>query len=159
LENSHEDSDSGRFCSGLLGGLCPLLPAALVETLVPRTGAATISSLAFVLFAVAAGMLLLDQVFGYSSSWMRYRLAELRLGKIIRKFDIDVEAQHAKSTGEPLPQERADVIVERLVNFSTEVDDVVIGETETWIAEFKAGLLQIEQITKRGSSKTGDAPK
>ena len=74
---------------GVLGGLCPLLPAGLVEEL-PGDLKAMISPLGFVLFGLAAGAILLDQAFGYSSAWMRSRLTEAELSKLIWSFEIEV---------------------------------------------------------------------
>jgi hypothetical protein len=105
-----------------------------------------------VLFGFAGGCLLLDQAFGFSSSWMRYRLAELRMGKLIRTFALEVETELAKC-GKNLPDDQANSLVARLKAFVAGVNDINIEETETWIAEFKAGLLQIEQFTK-GSGKS-----
>jgi hypothetical protein len=116
------------------------------------TAEATVGALGLVLFGLAGGCLLLDQAFGFSSSWMRYRLAELRMGKLIRTFALEVETELAKC-GKNLPDDQANSLVARLKAFVAGVNDINIEETETWIAEFKAGLLQIEQFTK-GSGKS-----
>jgi hypothetical protein len=103
-----------------------------------------------VLIALAGGCLLLDQVFGYSSSWMRYRLAELQLRKLIRVFSLDTQAEFAKLPDQTVPADQADRIIAQIKAFITEASNVVISETETWVAEFKSGLLKREQITKVG---------
>jgi hypothetical protein len=149
---------------GVLGGVCPLLPASLVtgwfgqaaETMI--TAEATVGAIGMVFFAFAGGCLLLDQGFGVSSSWMRYRLAELRLGKLIRTFALEVETDLAKGGGKGLPGDLANAILARLKAFVAGVDDINIEETEAWIAEFKTGLLQVEQMTK-GSGKSVYAQK
>jgi hypothetical protein len=46
----------------------------------------------------------------------------------------------------------------RLKAFVARVDDINIEETETWIAEFKVGLLQLEQFTK-GTGKSAPRQK
>ena len=56
---------------GIAGGICPLLPMSTTEH-------ALVISLGYVFFALAAGLVLLDQVFGFSSSWMRFTTARLR---------------------------------------------------------------------------------
>jgi hypothetical protein len=143
---------------GVIGGLCPLLPDSMFAPFLayfPNSGAtATGSGLVFFIFA--GGCLLLDQAFGFSTSWMRYRLAELRLGKLIRTFAVEVDCELAKCGGKRLPADRADAIFARLKAFVAEVENRKIEETETWVAEFKAGLLQMEQFTKtRGKSTAG----
>lgn len=140
---------------GVLGGLCPLVPAILVEKIFGISTATTISQLGFVLFALAAAAVVLDQAFGYSSSWMRSRLAELELRKLIGSFQIEVRSVLACAS-EKLPADNAKALVDRVTKFAADADDIVVGETQTWIAEFKAGLLQVEQIS-RVSRKTNEA--
>jgi hypothetical protein len=142
----------------VLGGLCPLLPDSMFAPFLDYFSAsgATATGSGLVFFVIAGGFMLLDQAFGFSSSWMRYRLAALRLGKLIRTFAVDVESELAKCGGKRLPAEQVESILARLKAFVTEVENRKIEETETWVAEFKAGLLQIEQITKgRGKSGAG----
>jgi hypothetical protein len=119
---------------------------------------ATATGSGLVFFVIAGGCLLLDQALGFSSSWMHYRLAALRLGKLIRTFAVDVESERAKCGGKRLPPDRADSILDRLKAFVAEVENRKIEETETWVAEFKAGLLQIEQFA-RGRGKSAAGPK
>jgi SMODS and SLOG-associating 2TM effector domain 2 len=140
---------------GVLGGLCPLVPAILVEKTFGEPAATTVSQLGFVLFALAAAAVVLDQAFGYSSSWMRSRLAELELGKLIGSFQIEVRSALACAS-EKLPADKARGLLARVAEFAANADDIVVRETQTWISEFKAGLLQVEQIT-RSSRKTSEA--
>ena len=149
---------------GILGGLCPLISESLFGPLLIdvakllgiSSGGVTATGSGLVFFVIAGGCMLLDQAFGFSSSWMRYRLAELRLSKLIRTFAVDVESELAKCGGKRLPAEQAESILTRLKAFVADVENRKIEETETWVAEFKAGLLQIEQITKgRGKPIAG----
>ena len=139
---------------GVLGGLCPLLPATLVEKL-PGDLKVMISPLGFVLFALAAGAILLDQAFGYSSAWMRSRLTETELSKLIWSFEIEVRGA-LSFAADTLSGDDANAILGRVSQFAAACQDTIIRETQTWIAENKAGLLQIEQIS-RSSSRPGGA--
>jgi hypothetical protein len=139
---------------GVLGGLCPLLPASLVGEL-PGDLKAMISPLGFVLFALAAGAILLDQAFGYSSAWMRSRLTEVELNKLIWSFEIEVRGA-LSCAADTLSGDDAKAILDRVSQFAAACQDTIVRETQTWIAENKAGLLQIEQIT-RSSSRPGRA--
>jgi hypothetical protein len=150
-------SRSWAISLGVLGSLCHLLPVSLVGSITSGfeqpaqamiAAEAKLGALGLIFYMLAGSWLLYDQVFGFSTSWMRYRLAELRLGKLIGSFTLDVEAELAKCGGRILPADRADRIFARLKDFLAEVDKVKIEETETWIAEFKASLLQIDQVTK-----------
>jgi SMODS and SLOG-associating 2TM effector domain 2 len=140
---------------GVLGGLCPLVPAILVEEIFGKSTATTISQLGFVLFALAAAAVVLDQAFGYSSSWMRSRLAELELGRLIGSFQLEVRSALACAS-DKLPADNAKGLLNRVTEFAANADDIVVRETQTWISEFKAGLLQVEQIS-RSSRKTNEA--
>jgi hypothetical protein len=139
---------------GVLGGLCPLLPAGLINEL-PDDLKAMISPLGFVLFALAAGAILLDQAFGYSSSWMRSRLTETELSKLIWSFEIEVRGA-LSCAADKLSGDDVNVILGRVSQFAAACQDTIVRETQTWIAENKAGLLQIEQIS-RSSSRPGGA--
>jgi hypothetical protein len=116
-------------------------------------GSITPSGTGLVLFLLAGACLLVDQVFGYSSSFARFRLIELKLGKLIRTFALDVELELAKCGGKILPGDRAHSILEELKAFVAHVEDINIEDTETWIAELKAGLQQIEQFTRASGKK------
>ena len=110
--------------------------------------ATTISQLGFVFFALAAAAVVLDQAFGYSSSWMRSRLAELELRKLIGSFQIEVRSVLACAS-EKLPADNAKALVDRVTKFAADADDIVVGETQRiGSAESKAGLLQVEQISR-----------
>jgi hypothetical protein len=165
-----------RACAiayGLLGGLCPLLPDSVFAPVLEATFnlytgflahvltylgfpsypnvTITPSGTGLVFFLLAGACLLIDQVFGYSSSFARFRLIELKLGKQIRMFELEVHYELAKCGGKFLPEDRADGILADLKAFVARVEDINIEDTETWIDELKAGLLQIEQFTTASS--------
>jgi hypothetical protein len=159
-------SRSWAISLGVLGSLCHLLPVSLVASIFTSgyeqpaqamvAAEAKLGALGLIFFMLAGSWLLYDQVFGFSTSWMRYRLAELRLGRLIGSFTLDVEAELARCGGRILPADRADGIFARLKDFVADVDKIKIEETETWIAEFKASLLQIEQVTKPSGKSVRD---
>jgi hypothetical protein len=163
----------GAIAFGLLGGLCQLLPDSVFGTVLTRffgqlVGGASFSAelvkeasrsgTGLVFFLLSGACLLIDQVFAYTSSAMRFRLIELKLGKLIRMFALNVECELARCGGRILPWDRADGILRDLEVFVARVEDINIEDTETWIAEVKAGLLQIEQLG-RGSGKSGAGQK
>jgi hypothetical protein len=137
---------TGAIAFGVLGPLCPLLPASVTSLFASE---ATISASGFVLFVLAGGCLLLDQVLGLSSAWIHYNVAEFRLGKLIRSFTLEVQAELTKCGGKMVPAARADRILVRLKDFVLEVDKIKIEAKGTWIAEAKADLPQVEPFTKR----------
>lgn len=136
---------------GLAGGVCPLVPNTLIVEAVGIPGSA-VSALGFILIALAGGLMVLDQVFGYSSSWMRFRLSELRLAKLIGDLQNEVGGDLVVVPDGLVPPDRTEKILKGLTQFSGAVDETLIVETETWISEFKAGLLQVDRLTKSGSA-------
>ena len=112
----------------VLGGLCPLVPEKLVEKFFGSEGTAAVSQFGFVLFALAGAAVLLDQAFGYSSSWMRSRLAELELSRLIRSYGMELDAALA-SQATSITSDEANRIVSRLAKFAADVENIVVLET------------------------------
>ena len=81
---------------GVLGGLCPLIPAILVERIFGESTATTISQMGFVLFALAAAAVVLDQAFGYSPhgcdldwrSWSSASLSDHSRSKSVPRWRV-----------------------------------------------------------------------
>jgi len=136
----------------VLGGLCPLLPEKLIERWFGDVAPPAVSQAGFILIALAAGAVLLDQAFGYSSSWMRSRLAELELGRIIGSYGVKFDSALG-SLGTSVTRDDADRVVSLLARFVEDINDVSIVETRTWVSEFKSGLTQIDRIVN--SNRTG----
>jgi hypothetical protein len=149
---------------GVFGSLCHLFPTSLLTKVVTSAESAQMIAVAeitaaesylgafgLVFFMLAGSLLLYDQVFGFSTSWMRFTLAELTLDKLIASFKLDVEAELAKCASRVLPATHADRIFTMIKDFAAKVDKVKIEETERWIAEFKAnGFVKIDQIRQAG---------
>lgn len=150
---------------GVVGGLCPLIPGVLAGLpggigAASGTAATAISMFAsvasssgFLFLAIAAGLLLLDQVFGYSSAWMRFNLADAHLGGLIESFAVDVTADLGDPSDVTLPADRADTILASVRKFVADAEGIVVNETEAWIAEFKSGLLALTEATKNNRAK------
>ena len=141
---------------GVAGGLCPLMPVSLLEKIVGEPAAAAVSSFGFVFFALAAAAVLLDQAFGYSSSWMRSRLAELELARLVSAFRIEVVSALACGP-ERVAADDARRTLARVAAFADDINGAALRETQAWVAEFKAGLLQIEHIARSSAKNKSDA--
>jgi hypothetical protein len=149
----------GAIVLGLFGGLCQLLPKSVFGEFFSSLFGAPENVSALVFFLFAGVLLLIDQVFAYSSSYMRFRKIDLRLGKLIRMFEFEVDCERIGCGAKPLSAERADSFLARLKAFRTLVEDITIEDTETWIVEFKTGLGQIDQFARGGGqSRAGQKP-
>jgi SMODS and SLOG-associating 2TM effector domain 2 len=98
---------------------------------------------ASILLVVAAALVGLDRYFGFSSAWMRFMEAELRVTRLRHTFEYDWETTRAGATGAvgggvaallPLAQ-----------TFVLGVDGVLADETAAWIAVFRSSLATAEQ--------------
>jgi hypothetical protein len=127
----------GAVLLGIAGGLCPLLPVGEARGWVVPFG--------YVFLALAAGLVVLDQAFGFSSTWMRFTIAQLRLRRAFDRSQLELlAARTGPDAAGGATRLAAQVDVLKLLLAAT--DDVVLGETEAWMAEFKIGLLRIEQL-------------
>lgn len=128
---------------GVAGGLCPLLPVTFVAGWMaaePLQAEAGIKSLGFILLALAAGVVLLDRVFGYSSSWMRYKLAQMKLEYALERYRIQTSGLLATDSN-TADSELATAVFRATENFSATVSGIVLSETEAWISQHNAALL------------------
>jgi hypothetical protein len=128
---------------GVAGGLCPLLPVSFVAGWLaaePMQVEVGIKSFGFILLALAAGIVLLDRVFGYSASWMRYKLAQMKLEYALERYRIQTSGILA-ADGDSPDSELATAVFRATEEFSTTVSGIVLNETEAWISEHDAGLL------------------
>jgi hypothetical protein len=175
--HSNRASFASKFCRyfavtlGVIGGLCPLVPVAAIFGFALSEGTAATSaapvesflkSLGFIFLGLAGGFILLDQAFGYSSSWMRHKLAQMQLERALQEFNMRSAALLA-AVGEA--DERgsaaAELIVRLVDKFSSTVEDIVLKETETWVAEYRVGLVQLDGYLSRSRADpvpTKDAP-
>jgi hypothetical protein len=164
-KHARKKAFASRLCRyfGILlavaGGLCPLLPITFVagwlaaEPLEVEVG---IKSFGFILLALAAGIVILDRVFGYSSSWMRYKLAQVKLEYALERYRIQTSGILAASVDTP-DGELAKAIFRVTEEFSATVGGIVLTETEAWISEYRAGLL-LERSGRDRSKPAGAEP-
>jgi hypothetical protein len=122
-----------------IGGLFPLIDAALPDSQV------MFGQWGYVTIALAAALVLYDRFFGLSSGWMRYMVTELSLQRTLREFQYDwniLIAQQQPSQNKPL------TLLQRLKDFSLQVDALVKQETDAWVTEFQTNLSELETMLK-----------
>lgn len=137
---------------GAVAGVIPLLSQLIKD----HNGMPIIQpAWASVALAVAAASVPLDRFFGYSSSWMRYVVAELTLRQLNEEFQLDWESCKAQWCGQSPSCEQIQVTLGRFKAFVTQVNTVVRQETDAWIQEFRATLAQLDETAKTASATGG----
>lgn len=129
--------------SGSLAGILPILSQILIK----NDGKTFIApAWASVFLGVAGAMLALDRFFGFSSGWIRYIAAELRLHKLLEEYELDWQKEKVNLKNEPPSNKQAIKMLDMAKSFITQVNDVVIKETNEWSIEFQSTLKNIEGL-------------
>jgi hypothetical protein len=127
-----------------IGALCPLLDAAI-----PDNAGVLLSQLAqwgYVSIALAAALVGYDKFFGLSSGWMRYMVTELSLQRTLREFQYDWSILTAQKAQQSPPQNNAATLIQRLKDFTLQVETLVRQETDAWVTEFQANISELEKM-------------
>jgi hypothetical protein len=119
-----------------LGGLVPIAALAVGRPVLGNWG--------FVLLGLAAGCTAYDRYFGYSSSWLRYMVAAVKLRGLFADFQL-AWATELAALGDRTPTaEDVQRLVERVRSFAWGVNDTIRTETESWMTEFHTRLAELE---------------
>lgn len=130
-----------------LGGAVPL--AALTA------GKAALGNWGFVLIGLAAGCLTYDRFAGYSSAWLRYMATATQLRVLLNDFQLDwVKLIAAVETREP-STEQVGTMIDAVQSFIRSVNDLIVGETQTWLVEFNANLAELKTRAAPGANPGG----
>jgi len=136
-----------------IGALLPLLSMQgldqhlpFLKVLVPQWG--------YVVFAIAAGFVLGDKLFGFSTGWIRFIKTQLTLESALAELRYDWLALFAKLSGDVPTQEQIQTLIQRLKAFVVFVHAQVQQETETWVLEFQSNLAELEKAAKVGAEAT-----
>jgi hypothetical protein len=134
-----------------IGALCPLVEAATSDTQTISLGVTEIplSQLAqwgYVSIAVAAALIGYDRFFGLSTGWMRYMVTELSLQRTLREFQYDWNILSAQQTQQQPPQNNTPTLLQRLKDFTLQVETLVKQETDAWVTEFQTNLSELDRM-------------
>jgi hypothetical protein len=80
-----------------------------LKVLVPQWG--------YVVFAIAAGFVVGDKLFGFSTGWIRFIKTQLTLESALTELRYDWLALFAKLSGDVLTQEQIQTLIQRLKTF------------------------------------------
>ncbi len=147
------------------GAMCPILDATKVFTPVASSNGNLLLQIpllnwAVIFFAIAAGLVFYDRMFGLSSGWIRYMVTQLKLKKTLAEFEYDwtiemvklhrsttltAAARAGTSTGDGTGE--ADAVLQalqRLRKLAMEAHSQVESETNSWVNEFQQNLADLE---------------
>ncbi len=130
--------------SASAGGILPILSQIYLADGKPEISPAWAS----VLIGIAAAMVALDRLFGFSSGWMRFIAAELQLHQLLEAFQLDWEREKALWKGERPTDEQVQSMLKEAREFVFQVNNVVREETNAWIVQFQSSLKQIDKLAK-----------
>ncbi|HET6410911.1 MAG TPA: SLATT domain-containing protein [Anaeromyxobacter sp.] len=126
-----------------LGGLAPLLGAAGVPP--PLVGW---DKLGYLFLALAAALLAFDRFFGFSTAYTRYITTALALQRVLAELHLDwialLSQRPAGAGNAPTTQP----FLDRLKAAQKAVLDLIDGETQEWVAEFKSNVAELERMAK-----------
>jgi hypothetical protein len=111
-----------------------------------------IAEVGYLFLAVAGALVLFDQFFQYSVSWMRYRQAQAHLEVLLADLRYDWDRQLAKFGGVISDGAAAEACVKVLGEFVGDIERAAEIETKEWATQFSAGIAAFDKSlnTKRG---------
>jgi conflict system pore-forming effector with SLATT domain len=134
-----------------IGALCPLVDAATPDNQTLSLGVMqiTLSQLGqwgYVSIALAAALVGYDKFFGLSSGWMRYMVTELSLQRTLREFQYDWNILRAQQDQQQPPQNNTPTLLQRLKDFTLQVETLVRQETDAWVTEFQTNISELDKM-------------
>ena len=136
------------------GGLIPIIGAFFNTDQKPGPLPIPLGQLGYVLLALAGGLVLFDRYFGFSTGWMRYITAALKLERSLGEFRLEWARLNAQRTGNPPTPEQAEELIQLCCRFSSYVRTQVEQETYDWVREFNSNLSQLEGKARKPESRS-----
>jgi hypothetical protein len=135
-----------------IGALCPLIDAATLDNQMVSLGVVTeiplsqLGQWGYVSIALAAALVTYDKFFGLSSGWMRYMLTELSLQRTLTEFQYDWNILSAQQAQQQPPQDNATTLLQRLKDFTLQVETILRQETDAWVTEFQTNISELDKM-------------
>ncbi len=109
---------------------------------------------ASIALVIAATFVAFDSFFGYSRSWMRFITALIKIKALLEEFEISWQTKLASLHERPIDDEHTLELLGACQHFLTEVNRIIIEETEQWKQDFQSALRKIDESTKQVKSRT-----
>jgi hypothetical protein len=103
-----------------------------------------LSALSALLAALAVACVAVDKLFGFSAAWMRFLTASLDLQSKRNAFNAQWARACVRAGNSP---GRAQVLdcLDMLIAFIATIDETVRNETQSWVAEFRGALTELDK--------------
>jgi hypothetical protein len=101
---------------------------------------------ASVALVMAAALIGLDHFFGFSSAWMRFLTAEMKIRQTLHAFHMDWEIQRSTLEGQTPTDQQVRGILSQFKSFLYQVDTLLNDETTLWVEEFRAALREVDKV-------------
>jgi SMODS and SLOG-associating 2TM effector domain 2 len=137
----------------VFAGLVPILGASGVFSFRTDPSHARLLELQFnqfgyIFIGLAAGCIAYDRFFGFSTNWMRYIGAAMRIETARIRFRFEWERLSATGkSGDPEDGKVRDML-ETIERFMITIREAIEFETGAWISEFQTNLSQLDKETK-----------
>ena len=130
---------------GTPGGLFPLLPVPLMAAWLGPEAQNLNGQIGYVFLALAGAFVLSDKLFGVFSNWMRYVTTVMALKRYQAKFQMAWAKLLLEVQGNQPTADQQKSMLDRLTSFRLKVVGEMEQKTQTWVAEFKSNLAQLER--------------
>jgi SMODS and SLOG-associating 2TM effector domain 2 len=122
------------------GGLVPLANVTIGQS---------VSGWGYLFLALAGVCFGFDHYLGLSTGWMRDIATAQRVQRRLQSFQFAWMELNAVEARKDCPESSPLPYLELLRDFAHDLSDLVIGETDDWVAEFQTGLQQLESVASR----------
>ena len=113
-----------------------------------------------VAIAIAGVLVLLDRFGGFSTGWLRFIDAMLKIQHAIAEFDLDCAQIKLENSEDAQSKKQTADLIARCKELVTQVNFVIMDETRTWDNEFKDVLSKLDQdVQKKAVSVSGKSSK
>ena len=130
----------GMIGSSAVAGLLPLLSQIYQDQLSSLSPAWTTIAL-----GVAGVLMAIDKYFGCSSAWMRFIATEHRIRQALHEFQMDYDLEQSRWSDNLPNSEQAQTMLSRCKAFISQVDTLILQETNEWLVEFQNAVKQKDE--------------
>ncbi len=130
----------GMIGSSAVAGLLPLLSQIYQDKLSSLSPAWTTIAL-----GVAGVLMAIDKYFGCSNAWMRFIATEHRIRQALHEFQMDYDFEQSKWMDNLPSSEQAQAMLSRCKVFISQVDTLILQETNEWLVEFQNAVKQKDE--------------
>jgi hypothetical protein len=130
----------GMIGSSAIAGLLPLLSQIFQNQLSSLSPAWTTVAL-----GIAGVLMAIDKFFGCSNAWMRFIAAEHRIRQALHEFQMDYDIEQSKWMDNLPSSEQAQAMLSRCKAFISQVDTLILQETNEWLVEFQNAIKQKDE--------------